>query len=69
VAEDDVALSLLEQVSLPGYRASIIATYNCYLPFYEQVVLRRLMAKGCAHNILLMIVWRSPGSAGEAPNV
>ena len=29
------------------FDASIIATYNAYLPFYEDVVLRRLVASGC----------------------
>lgn len=36
------------------FEASIIATYNAYLPFYEDVVLRRLVASGCQHNILLL---------------
>lgn len=29
-----------------------MTTYNCYFPFYEDVVLRRLIASGCTHNIL-----------------
>lgn len=36
------------------FEASIIATFNAYLPFYEDVVLRRLVASGCHHNILLI---------------
>jgi hypothetical protein len=36
------------------FEASIIATFNSYLPFYEDVVLRRLVASGCHHNVLLM---------------
>ena len=36
------------------YRASILTTFNAYLPFYEEVVLRRLVAAGCQHNVLLM---------------
>lgn len=36
------------------FNASIIATYNCYLPFYENLVLRRLLASGCQYNVLLM---------------
>ncbi len=36
------------------FEASIIATFNAYLPFYEDVVLRRLVASGCHHNVLLM---------------
>lgn len=39
----------------PGkFDASIMATYNCYLPFYEDLVLRRLLASGCQYNVLLM---------------
>lgn len=36
------------------FEASIIATYNAYLPFYEDVILRRLVSSGCQHNILLL---------------
>lgn len=36
------------------FEASIIATFNAYLPFYEDVVLRRLVASGCHHNVLLL---------------
>jgi hypothetical protein len=36
------------------FSASILTTYNAYLPFYEEVVLRRLVASGCQHNVLLM---------------
>lgn len=36
------------------FEASIIATFNAYLPFYEDVVLRRLVASGCHHNVLLI---------------
>ncbi len=36
------------------FEASIIATYNAYLPFYEEVVLRRLVSSGCHYNILLL---------------
>ena len=53
--EHDVAsTSLLEQIAEPGFRSSVIATYSCYFPFYEEVVLRRLMAAGCAHNVLMV---------------
>ena len=37
-----------------GYEASLIATFNAYLPFYEEVVLRRLVNAGVRHNVLLM---------------
>lgn len=46
--------SLLDHVMEPGFRASIITTYSCYFPFYEEVVLRRLMAAGCTHNLLMV---------------
>lgn len=46
--------SLLEHVAEPGFRASVITTYSCYFPFYEEVVLRRLMAAGCTHNVLMV---------------
>lgn len=36
------------------FRASIITAYTAYLPFYENVVLRRLMASGCRYNVLLL---------------
>jgi len=36
------------------FEASIIATYNAYLPFYEEVVLRRLVSSGCQYNVLLL---------------
>ena len=46
--------SLLDHVAETGFRASVITTYSCYFPFYEEVVLRRLMAAGCTHNVLLV---------------
>lgn len=36
------------------YDASIIMTYNAFLPFYEEVVLRTLQSGGCRNNALLM---------------
>ncbi len=47
-------LPLLERLSEGGFRASVIATYNCFFPFYEEVILRRLVAAGCTHNIVLL---------------
>jgi hypothetical protein len=38
----------------PKHEGSIIATYNAYLPFYEEVLLQRLVSSGCQHNVLLM---------------
>lgn len=46
--------SLLEHISEGGFRSSVFTTYSCYFPFYEEVVLRRLMAAGCTHNVLLV---------------
>jgi hypothetical protein len=46
--------SLLDHVAETGFRASVITTYSCYFPFYEEVVLRRLMAAGCTHNVLMV---------------
>ena len=45
--------SLLERVRDTGHEASVIATYNVSFPFYEGVVLPRLRASGCRHNVLL----------------
>jgi len=47
-------LSLLDELRRGGYEASLITTFNAYLPFYEEVVLRRLVAAGVRHNVLLM---------------
>lgn len=46
--------SLLDHVAETGFHASVITTYSCYFPFYEEVVLRRLMAAGCTHNVLMV---------------
>ena len=37
-----------------GYEFSFAATFNAYLPFYEEVMLRRLASAGCRANVLLM---------------
>jgi hypothetical protein len=37
-----------------GFQASVIATYCCYFPFYEDVILRRLFDRGCTNNILMV---------------
>ncbi|MFE8597794.1 hypothetical protein [Archangium violaceum] len=49
-----MSTSLLDHVAETGFRASVITTYSCYFPFYEEVVLRRLMATGCTHNVLMV---------------
>ena len=48
------AFSLLDALSETGFQASVIATYCCYFPFYEEVVLRRLLDRGCTNNILMV---------------
>jgi hypothetical protein len=44
----------MEELRKGGYEASLITTFNAYLPFYEDVVLRRLMNAGMRHNVLVM---------------
>jgi len=57
-------ISLLNEIKKGGFEASLITTYNAYLPFYEAVVLRRLITSGVRHNILLM----DAGQCGQAVN-
>lgn len=47
-------ISLLDELQKGGYEASLITTFNAYLPFYEEVVLRRLVNAGVRHNVLMM---------------
>ena len=47
-------LSLIDELRKGGYEASLITTFNAYLPFYEEVVLRRLENAGVRHNVLMM---------------
>ena len=49
-------ISILDLIKKSKFEASIITTFNAYLPFYEEVVLRRLISTGCRHNILMMDV-------------
>lgn len=51
MAED---ISILDEFKKGAYDASLIASYNAFLPFYEEVALRRLIAKGCLHNVVMM---------------
>ena len=46
--------SLIDELRSGGYDASLFTTFNAYLPFYEDVVLRRLLTAGVRHNVLLM---------------
>ncbi|MFL9910443.1 hypothetical protein [Paraburkholderia sp. RL17-337-BIB-A] len=69
-------ISLLNVIKQGGFDASLITTFNASLPFYEEVVLRRLVAAGCQQNIVLMdhaqcaVSWQSeatrPRLAGAA---
>jgi len=47
-------ISITDLICRGGFEASLITTFNAYLPFYEEVVLRYLISNGCRHNILLM---------------
>lgn len=47
-------IQLLDMTKSGGYEASVITTYNAFLPFYEEVVLKRLRQSGCQNNIVLM---------------
>lgn len=60
---DDI--SILDLVDESGFEASLITTFNACLPFYEEIILRRLRANGCRHNVVIMdrtqceIAWAS----------
>ncbi len=47
-------LSLMQYLRDGGFEASLFTTYSVYLPFYEEVVLRRLRGGGCRHNVILV---------------
>lgn len=47
-------ISILDELRRGGFEFSFAATYNAYLPFYEEVMWRRLTAAGCRANVLLM---------------
>jgi hypothetical protein len=69
-------ISILDVIKRGGFEASLITTFNATLPFYEEVVLRKLVSAGCRHNVVLMdrsqcaISWSSeatrPRLAGHA---
>lgn len=48
------AIQLLQEISGGSWEASLITTYNAWLPFYENVVLRRLRKAGSLHNVVLL---------------
>ena len=47
-------ISIFDVIKRGGYEASLITTFNATLPFYEEVVLRKLVSAGCRHNVVLM---------------
>ncbi|WP_354675279.1 hypothetical protein [Cupriavidus alkaliphilus] len=49
---DDI--SLLAALRGSKFEASLVTTFNATLPFYEEVVLRRLQAAESRHNVVLM---------------
>lgn len=49
---DDI--SLLAALKGSKFDASLVTTFNATLPFYEEVVLRRLQAADSRHNVVLM---------------
>lgn len=61
-------ISILDVIKRGGFEASLITTFNATLPFYEEVVLRKLVGAGCRHNVVLMdrsqcaISWASEAS-------
>ena len=69
-------VSILDVIKRGGYEASLITTFNATLPFYEEVLLRKLVWAGCRHNVVLMdrsqcaVSWSSeatrPRLAGHA---
>lgn len=54
MADAQDTFSLAKALRDTGFAASVTTTFNAYLPFYEEVVLRRLVASGCSNNVVLM---------------
>ncbi|TAH46078.1 MAG: hypothetical protein EYC71_04845 [Gammaproteobacteria bacterium] len=46
--------SIFETIKRGGWEGSLFTTFNATLPFYEDVVLRKLTAVGCRNNVVLM---------------
>jgi hypothetical protein len=46
--------SIFEAIKRGGWEGSLFTTFNATLPFYEDVVLRKLTAVGCRNNVVLM---------------
>jgi hypothetical protein len=51
---DSNEVSILDVIKRGGFEASLITTFNATLSFYEDVVLRRLIAAGVRYNVVLM---------------
>jgi hypothetical protein len=47
-------VSLIELIDGGGFEASLITTFSANLTFYEEFVLRRLQARNCRQNFVLM---------------
>ncbi len=60
-------ISLLDEISRGGYEASFVTTFNSFLPFYEEVVLRRLVTAGIRHNVLMMDAGQYAASQNSHP--
>jgi len=60
-------ISILSEIRSGGYEASLITTFNAYLPFYEDVVLRHLMGSGVRHNVLMMDVSQATRAVDRHP--
>ena len=54
MSETNDGISLLAALKGAKFDASLITTFNATLPFYEEVVLRRLQAAESRHNVVLM---------------
>ena len=47
-------ISLYDEINKGGFQTSLITTFNAYFPFYEEVILRKLVSKSIHHNLVLM---------------
>jgi len=60
-------ITIIQEIREGGYEASLITTYNAYLSFYEDVVLRHLMGSGVRHNVLMMDASQTAVAIGQHP--
>ncbi len=47
-------IALLDEIAASGVEACLITTYSIHLPFFETVVLPKLVAAGCRHIAVLV---------------